>query len=109
MSNDVSANLPKIYQFLSQKGGIEAADSNGDGAVTKAEFRTFMEDFEWDGETTEAGKNDLINSFWASIDTDQSSSKISGTKVKNKNALDSKEMAAMADRVEMYETLNSCS
>ena len=67
MSNDIS----RVYQFLAKQGNwISAADTNGDGAIIKTEFRNFMEEnFEWDGETSDAGKNDLINSFWNTIDT----------------------------------------
>ncbi len=104
MSND---SISRVYQFLANQGDwVSAADKNGDGAVVKTEFRNFMEEnFEWDGETTEAGKNDLINSFWNTIDTDQSG-KISGTNLKDKNALNKDEIAAMQDRIEMYEILN---
>lgn len=104
MSND---SISRVYQFLAKQGDwVSAADKNGDGAVIKTEFRNFMEEnFEWDGETTDAGKNDLINSFWNSIDTDQSG-KIKGTNLKDKNALNSAEIDAMQDRIEMYEILN---
>ena len=104
MSNDVS----RVYQFLANLGDWKTkADKNGDGTIIKSEFRTFMEgNFEWDGETTDAGKNDLINSFWKAIDTNQSG-KISGTRYKNKNALDSKEINAMQDRIAIYESLNT--
>lgn len=103
MSNDVS----RVYQFLANLGDWKTkADKNGDGTIIKSEFRTFMEgNFEWDGETTDAGKNDLINSFWKAIDTNQSG-KISGTRYKNKNALDGKEINAMQDRIAVYEKLN---
>ena len=103
MSNDIS----RVYQFLAKQGNwISAADTNGDGAIIKTEFRNFMEEnFEWDGETSDAGKNDLINSFWNTIDTEQSG-KISGTKLKNKNALDKDELETMGDKIEMYEILN---
>ena len=104
MSND---SISRVYQFLANQGDwVSAADKDGDGTVVKTEFRNFMEDnFEWDGETTEAGKNDLINSFWNTIDTDQSG-KVRGTNLKDKNALNKDEIAAMEDRIEMYEILN---
>lgn len=102
----MSTDISKVYLFLAQQGGILAADKNGDGYVIKSEFREFMEDsYEWDGETTDAGKNDLINTFWKSIDTNQSG-KISGTRLKNKNAIDKKEMEAMNVKLEIYEKLN---
>ena len=104
MSND---SISRVYQFLAKQGNWDnKADANGDGAVTKTEFRNYMEDnFEWDGTPTDSEKNDLINSFWNTIDTNQSG-KISGTNLKNKNALDSKEIANMENKIEMYEILN---
>lgn len=104
MSNDVS----RVYQFLANLGDWKTkADKDGDGTIIKSEFSTFMENnYEWDGTTTEAGKNDLINSFWKAIDTNQGG-KISGTRYKNKNALDSKEINAMQDRIAIYESLNT--
>ena len=104
MSNDVS----RIYQFLATDTDWKTkADKNGDGTIIKSEFRYYMEEnFEWDGETTDAGKNDLINSFWKSVDANQKSGKISGTKYRNKNALDSKEIASMEERIAIYERVN---
>lgn len=103
MSNDVS----KVYQFLSAIGDWKTkADKNGDGTIIKSEFRSFMEDnYEWDGETTDAGKNDLINSFWKAIDTNQGG-KVSGTRYKNKNALDKNEISTMENRIAIYDKLN---
>lgn len=103
MSNDVS----RVYQFLANLGDWKTkADKNSDGTIIKSEFSSFMEEnYDWDGETTDAGKNDLINSFWKTIDTNQSG-KLSGTRFKNKNALDSKEINAMQDRIAIYEKLN---
>lgn len=103
MSNDVS----RVYQFLANLGDWKTkADKNSDGTIIKSEFSSFMEEnYDWDGETTDAGKNDLINSFWKAIDTNQGG-KISGTRYKNKNALDSKEINAMQDRIAVYEKLN---
>ena len=103
MSTDVS----RVYQFLAKQGDwASVADANGDGTVIKSEFRTFMEEnFEWDGETTEDGKNDLINNFWKTIDTKQAGS-LKGTNLKNKNALDSSELAAMDKKIAYYEVLN---
>ena len=104
MSNDIS----KVYQFLSTIGDWKTkADKNGDGTIIKSEFRSFLEDnYEWDGETTDAGKNDLINSFWKAIDTNQSG-KISGTRYKNKNALDSTEQEAIQNKIDVYTELET--
>ena len=69
MSNDVS----RVYQFLANLGDWKTkADKNSDGTIIKSEFSSFMEEnYDWNGETTDAGKNDLINSFWKAIDTNQ--------------------------------------
>lgn len=105
-------DVSRVYQFLAKfnengNSWQDAVDSNGDGTIIKSEFRSFMEDnFEWDGETTEAGKNDLINSFWKTIDSNRSATKIENTKFKNANALDKNEVANMEKRIEMYEILN---
>ena len=108
MSNEIS----RVYQFLAQfnKNGrtwVDEADTSGDGYVIKSEFRAFMEDFEWDGETTQEAKNDLINTFWKSIDTNKKTSKIKGTNLRNNNALDNNEIAAMDYKIKGYETLNN--
>ncbi len=102
-----TSDIAKVYQFLAtQSDWVTAADANGDGTVIKSEFRTYMEEnYEWDGTPTDSEKNDLINSFWNSIDTDQSG-KISGTNLKDKNALNSSEIDAMQEKIEMYEILN---
>ncbi len=109
----MSTDISKVYLFLAKQGGIEAADGynngNKDGVVIKSEFRSFMEDnFEWDGETTDAGKNDLINTFWNTIDTKQSGNikTSTGRKLKNKNAIDKNELNALNNKIEMYEILN---
>ena len=104
MSNEIQ----RVYQFLSQQGDwVSKADKNGDGNITKNEFRNFMEeDFEWNGEDKSA-KDDLINQFWAKVDTNRARSYVSGSKtVMNINALDSKELSALESRIEMQEILD---
>ncbi len=97
----------RIYLFLAQQGDwVSAADQNGDGYIVKAEFRDLMENFDgWDGETTEEGKNDIINSFWKTLDTKQSGD-IRGANLKNKNALDANELATLDKKIAMYEILS---
>ncbi len=102
-------NTRKFFQFLAgyQKDGgnwVDVADSNygnGDGTVIKSEFRSFM-NAEWNGEENGELTNDLINSFWKKIDTNTSASKISGTKLKNLNALDKTEVANLDKQLEVY-------
>ena len=102
-------NTTKFYQFLSkyQKDGetwADVADSNygnDDGTVIKAEFRKFI-NAEWNGEENGELSNDLINSFWKKIDTNTSATKISGTKLRNLNALDKNEVANLDKQLEVY-------
>lgn len=108
MSNEIN----RVYQFLANfnkngKDWIDEADTNKDGFVIKSEFRTLMEEFDWNGETSQESKNDLINSFWKTIDTNKSTSKIGASKIRNANALDNKEVNAMEYRITGYETLNN--
>ena len=106
MSNEI--NTTKFYRFLAgfeSKGGWESvADSengNGDGTVIKSEFRKFL-NANWNGEENGELSNDLINSFWKKIDTNTSANKISGTKLKNLNALDKKEVENLDKKLEVY-------
>lgn len=106
-------NNQKIYQFLQTQGGISEADTNGDGAVTKSEFRKFLEeggfDFSaldgWNGEKATKSENDIINNFWKTINTNTSSAKIKGTKVRNSAALDEKEIKTIETRIKASEQL----
>ena len=92
MGNEIS----RVYQFISNFGSIENWQKevdekygNGDGTVIKTEFRNFMlNEF---GFETGDNENDLINKFWASIDT-KTSGKIGATGLSNKNALDADEL-----------------
>ena len=100
-------NNTKFYQFLSKYnadgGWHTVADEkygNDDNIVIKAEFRAFV-NAEWNGEEGTL-TDDLINSFWKSIDTNQSAAKIKGTKLKNLNALDNSELAAMDKNLGIY-------
>lgn len=107
MSNEIS----RVYQFLANMSDWQyKADKSGDGTVIKAEFRDFMEenfDWEslegWNGESSM--QDDLINKFWSSIDTNRTG-KITGTNLKNLNALDSSELENLNSKIEVYEILN---
>lgn len=107
MSNDIS----KVYQFLSTIGDWKTnADKDGDGIIVKKEMRSFLQEnyFEnysgWDGTApTENQKNDIINQFWKSIDTNQVG-KVG--RYKNKNALDTTEQETTNTKVQCYEKLN---
>ena len=102
-------NTQKFYQFLAgfQKDGgswTDVADGehgNSDGYVIKSEFRSFL-NAEWNGNENGELTNDIINKFWKAIDTNTSSNKISGTKLKNLNALDKNEVENLDKRLEVY-------
>lgn len=106
MSEDIS-KIARVYQFLTEFGDWQsAADASGyqDGIVTKAEFRSFMlgSDFEWENEDSDASKKDLINKFWATIDTKRSG-RIAGSTKSNLDALDKNEVDKMQEKIEMYD------
>lgn len=107
MSNEIS----RVYQFLAERPDWKTdMDIDGNGTILKSEFSEFMKnefDWEslegWNGETSK--QTDLINEFWKNIDTTQSGN-VTGTNFKNKNALDTKEVTNMNNKIEMYEILN---
>ena len=103
----MSTDLTRVYQFLAAQGDwLSAMDcEKSDGTITKSEFRAFMEEnfTEWNGETTDL--NDLINNFWKKFDTKQTGN-LSGTNYKNKNALDTNEIASLDKKIAYYEILN---
>ncbi len=106
MANDIS----KLYQFLGTLGDWKTKmDKNEDGTIIKYEFRDFMNnsDFEWDGTPTDSEKNSIIDQFWAKFDTNRTNAKISGSKYRNKNALDKNEINTMQETIDIYENLNT--
>lgn len=106
MANDIS----KLYQFLGTLGDWKTKmDKNEDGTIIKYEFRDFMNnsDFEWDGTPTDSEKNSIIDQFWAKLDTNRTNAKISGSKYRNKNALDNNEINTMQETIDIYENLNT--
>lgn len=105
-------NISRVYQFLAKfgtdsngnAGWVEKADcKKKDGIITKAEFRQFINE-NWSGEQSLG--NDLINAFWAKFDTDKSS-KIIGSKLSNKNALDQKEQDTVLEAIKAYEAVDN--
>lgn len=113
MTNEI--NPKRIYQFLANYNSgdqtwVDVVDGYGrgkdDGVVIKSEFTDFINDnFNWNGET-DAQKKDLIDDFWETIDENVSATHISGTKLKNLNALDEKEQDKMNNSVTGYVILN---
>ena len=86
-------SIARVYQFLNkQKDWKTEADKNGNGTIVKTEFRTYLlgSGFKFNnGEN----KEDLIDAFWKSIDTNTTGKLGGGSKASNKCALDTNEMA----------------
>ncbi len=107
MGNEIS----KVYQFISNFGSVEnwkkeidEKYGNNDGVVIKTEFRNFMLNefcFESDG-----NKQDIINKFWASIDS-KTSGKVGSTGINNKNALDCDELKLAEEIIKATDKINA--
>ena len=116
MTTTNQVSLGKFYQFLNQQGINTAEDvvnamdgvgdfGNADGVVIKAEFSAFMKDT-WDELLLGEMSDKAINSFWNSIDTQKSAKTVGGTKMKDLNALNENEAAAVEKQIACYEVLN---
>lgn len=100
-------DFSKVYLFLSQrKDWVKEADSNGDGTIIKYEFSNFMKSNYDFNNVSEDDQNELINKFWAKFDTNRSGKVFNNSKLRNKNALDSKEIDALNNKVKVFEALN---
>ncbi len=101
----------KIYLFLSQQADWKTdADYNGDDKITKAEFMNYLKGDVakeiWDGENCNTNrKNDVINKFWNRFDQIRSGY-IEGTDVKEYNALNDDEEAALEKSFASYKYFN---
>ena len=97
---DKEESISRVYQFLNkQKDWKSDADKNGDGTVIKAEFRSYLlgSGFKFNnGEN----KEDIIETFWKSIDSNTSGKVGGGSQISNKNALDAKEMQKIQGNIE---------
>ena len=101
------SGISKIYLFLSQRNDwVKEADSNGDGTIIKYEFSNFMKNNYDFNNVSENDQKELINKFWAKFDTNKSGKVSDNSKLRNKNALDSKEIDALNNKVEVFEALN---
>ena len=104
---DIS-DISKVYLFLSQRNDwVKEADSNGDGTIIKYEFSNFMKNNYDFNNVSESDPDELINKFWAKFDTNRSGKVFNNSKLRNKNALDSKEIDALNKKVEVFEALNT--
>lgn len=101
------SDISKVYLFLSQRNDwVKEADTNSDSTITKYEFGTFMKNNYDFTDVSENDQNELINKFWAKFDTNRSGKVFNNSKLRNKNALDSKEIDALNKKVEVFEALN---
>jgi hypothetical protein len=93
---DISST--KFYHFLSNQGDwATVADSygNNDGKVSKSEFRKFIAD-KWEDSSQ---VDDVINQYWKTMDTINSSRS-------DLNLLNDKELDAVNKKVEIYVKLD---
>ena len=106
MSN---VNETRLYQFLTNYSGdwMKDADTNNDGQIIKAEFVNFLDEYidEWSG-ISKTTQNDMINKFWKKFDTNTSDAYIGGTNIKDKNALSTKELDKLNEKLDDYKTFN---
>ena len=101
---DKDESISRVYQFLSKQQDWKAdADKNGDGRIVKTEFRAYILSSNFKFNNGE-DKEDLINTFWKSIDTN-TSGKIAGSKISNKNALDKAEEKKIQDNIQATEMI----
>lgn len=91
-------SISRVYQFLNKYNGDWKADAdiNNDNTIIKTEFRTFLNnsDFQWNGETDQQ-KEDIITTFWKSIDTQTTGKLNNGKGISDKNALNADELATV--------------
>ena len=99
MSSEINA-LQKFFSFLYQndmtaEDVVAEADTNEDGYLTKGEFKNFIKDANINI------TNDEVSQIFKSLDT-KTNGKISGTRLNNRNALDSNEMDKMQEKLDAY-------
>ena len=108
-----TSDVSKFYLFLASHSDwaavadSEANGGNGNGCVQKFEFRDYMKNSYdgWNGESS-SSQEDLINSFWKLIDTSTKGAITGSGGVSNYNALDSGEIKALNNKLELYKILD---
>ena len=100
MSNEIA----KIYQFIDtyNKSGqnfMTDADYDRDGVIIKSEFEQFLD------KNLYAATADVIDTFWKSIDTNDSEQRIEGTNLKNYRTVTADEANRIEQVVQYYEEL----
>ena len=98
--NDKEESIARVYQFLNkQKDWKTEADSNNDGTIIKTEFRAYLlgSGFKFNnGEN----KEDLVDAFWKSIDSNTKGKVSRGSAINDKNALNAAEVNNIEKSVE---------
>ncbi len=85
-------SVARVYQFLNKdKNWKAAADKNGDGTIIKTEFRAYLQSSGFKFNSGE-DKEDLIDAFWKTVDSNTGGKVGGGSGISNKNALDAKEI-----------------
>lgn len=100
MSNDIT----KMYQFIDKYGTknfMNDADTNGDGVIIKSEFENFLNSQGY------SATKDVIDSFWKSVDANDSEKRIEGTNLKNYRAVTKDEADRIEKIVKYYEELQT--
>jgi len=100
MSNDIT----KMYQFINKYGidkFMKDADENGDNVIIRSEFENFL------SKNSYAATANVIDSFWKSVDVNDSEKRIEGTNLKNYRAVTKDEADRIAKIVEYYEELQA--
>ncbi len=104
MSNEINA-LQKFFEYLIQNGKnskdvVDEADANNDDYLTKGEFTKYVKG---------VGLNltkDEVSQVYKIFDT-KTNGKISGTRLNNRNALDSKEVEEMQAKLDAYKKVRA--
>lgn len=94
-------SISRVYQFLNKYNGDWKADAdiNNDNTIIKTEFRTFLNsNFQWNGETDKQ-KEDIITTFWKSIDTQTTGKLTNGKGISDKNALNADELVNVENNI----------
>ena len=97
----MSSDITKMYQFINNYGidkFMKDADDNGDNVIIRSEFENFL------SKNSYAATADVIDSFWKSVDANDSEKRIEGTNLKNYRAVTKDEADRIEQIVKYYES-----
>ena len=104
------SDISKIYSFINQKilkgnSFQDIFDDNRDGVILKVEYTDVMyaNENKWDGEKSQY--RDLVDDFWAKMDTNTKQGEIKGTNFHNFNALNANEVEKADKIINIYSKL----